>query len=84
MIERILKLHTTAVLPRGNSKWENSKSYCLILNFLTLDFTCSEDKEVGIFLFIFVALYPIFLYTLGMGYIGIIRYSYIYSKRDDT
>ena len=69
-MESILKLHTTAVLPRGNSKRENSKSYYSILNFLTLDFTCSEDKEVGIFVFIFVTLYPIFLYTLslGMGY----------------
>ena len=41
---------------------------------------------MGIFLFIFVALYPIFLHTLslGMGYIGIIWYRYIYSKRNDT
>ena len=63
-MESILKLHTTAVFNQGEiQSGENSKSYYLILNFLTLDFTCSEDKEVGIFLFIFVALYPIFLYT---------------------
>ena len=61
MIERILKLHTTAVLPRGNSKRENSKSYYLILNFLTLDFTCSQDKEWE-FSYLFLLLFILFFY----------------------